>query len=135
MPESLGDAAQTRAIIEQVVSALTDKETPRTEAFQKMVDDRVGNEIKTTVSTMKVWVLGGVVANLIPLMLFAYWFGQYAKTIDDALMIVKAQQQTLAQRALWSGSIESRIGGLEQWAEPQGYRPPKPARFPDDGVR
>ena len=95
------------------------------------VDDKIDAKIKTAISSVKLWAFGGVAANLLPFIFLAYEFGQFSETVNRSLEVVERQQTTLEQRGAWMGETDRRIGALEQWAEPQGFVPPRQGHLPD----
>lgn len=74
-PESVGDQAQVHRIVRQVVMSYREIEG------NVEIDARIDRKI----DKVKLWLLGVVLANLIPVLAFAYMFGQFTGQIEAKL--------------------------------------------------
>lgn len=93
-----------------------------------MVDDAtreyVTDKTAAVESRIKLWVIGGVCANLIPAVAGAYFLGGINQNFNAAMVKVNDQQaQSVVDRA-WKMRVQQQQFALEQWAKSRGYAPP-----------
>lgn len=113
MAESLGDAAQTRKIIEQTVSAIHEIEgkerdfVTRSELRMEMTSLEQRLEIKLENAMLKTrnWVLGGIIASSI---MFGGGFLTMLLQFNRTADVVIAMQKTLEHRRAWSFESDER---------------------------
>lgn len=111
MPESLGDAAQTRAIIEQAIKAMDDMNgrdyVTRTEFRQDMKDLEGRLEIRLENAMLKTrnWVLGGIIASGL---IFGGGFLTMMSKFDRVATSVERMNVSLDQRRQWIDESDER---------------------------
>lgn len=112
MPESLGDAAQTRAIIEQAIKAMDELHGPRdfiTRAeFQRdmeKLEQRLEVRLENAMLKTRNWVLGGIIVSG---MIFGGGFLTLMSRFDRTADAVIEMQSTLDTRRNWSDENDER---------------------------
>lgn len=121
MPDSVGDAAQTRIIVEQVVDAAivrlgADREDGLDE---EEVDARIDRKI----DRVKIWLFGVVIANLIPVIWFSYMFGQFTASVETQIGTLREAvpgQWTQQQHESYASEVDRRVTRLERYHEGGG---------------
>jgi hypothetical protein len=85
-----------------------------TELFPELSDD-MDRRIELSATKIKLWIIGGILANLVVAMggaiPISYSLGQMTRSFEAA--INKMQDST------------ERIDDMEDWARTQGYQPPR----------
>lgn len=101
-----------------------------------MVDDATREYVidKTSAieSRIKLWVIGGVCANLIPIIGVAYMLGGISQDFKQGVRQLGEQQLQMASDRTWRIKFEQRQMGVEQWAKTKGYAALQSHREGDD---
>lgn len=102
-PESLGDHAQVHRIVRQVVMSYREIEG----------DAEIDARIDRKIDKVKLWLLGVVLANLIPVVAFAYMFGQFTGQIEAKLERLGSANGAEIDRRF--REVERRLADVERY--------------------
>lgn len=75
-------------------------------------------------SRIKLWVIGGVCANLIPAVAGAYFLGGINQNFNAAIVKVNDQAAKAEPDRRWKMRVQQQQFALEQWAKSRGYIAP-----------
>lgn len=101
-PESLGDQAQVHRIVRQVVMS-----------YRELDGHDVDERIDRKIDKVKLWLFGVVVANLIPVVAFAYMFGQFTGQIETKLNSMSGMSGVEVERRF--DEVDRRVTALESY--------------------
>lgn len=128
VPLTDGNAVQVRAVAEQVAEAVTQRSHLFSEEFARLethIDTRIAAAVTVSEHKLKLWVIGGVITQLIPMLPIIFFLGGIYNTNSAAITMLQKQQTQLEQRGQWMNERERWEQSIEQWAEPKGYVPPR----------
>jgi hypothetical protein len=113
MPDSLGDAAQTRSIIEQAIKATLEFEgkdrdfVTRAELGRDManLEKRLEVRLENAMLRTRNWVLAGIVASGL---MFGWGFMSMMSKFDRTVEAVSSMQKSLETRREWIDESDER---------------------------
>lgn len=128
MPLVDGNAEQLRVIIDQVIEARDLRRGSLHDDFLALkedIDRRIDSKIDSAVTKMKFWVVSAVLTQIVALLPVIFFLGGIYSTNSDALRSIQKLQTTIDSRGQWMSERERWEQGVEQWAKPKGFEPPR----------
>lgn len=126
MAGSLGDAAQVRMIVEQVLDAERAINGDGFEKIERHINRTIESSIVALEAKMNRRLLGAIFANAIPMIIAAFFMGGLWVKFQDVPGILEG-------RGTWMRHTEDRIMALERHADRQDstYVKPETVILPD----
>jgi hypothetical protein len=127
-----GNAEQVRLIAAQVAEAM---ELSRGGGWKREItslkedlERDIDVKIDSAVTRMKFWVISAVLAQVVPLVPIIFLLGGIYATNNAALELMKKQQEVLESYGARMNERDIWQQGVEQWAGPKGFVPPRERR-------
>lgn len=110
---------------------VADKEVRATDLFPELSDE-IDRRIMHSEQRIKYWVMGGIVANLLTLLVatipMVFYLGQISRdvqttvtTAGSSVVELKVRESWMRDRIIWEAAAE-------QWMESQGFKAPPAIR-------
>lgn len=126
-----GNAEQVRRIATQIMEAAEGREKPLREEFQRLeqsLDSKIAAAVHLSENKLKLWVIGGVLTQLVAALPVIFFLGGIYNTNNSALDMLRKQQTILDQHSEWMYQRERWGQAVELWGEPKGLRVPTDRR-------
>lgn len=129
-PDLDGNATQVRMIAAQIASAMEEARDGGSwqkaiEGLKKDLESDIDVKIDNAVTRMKFWVISAVLTQLLAMLPVIFFLGGIYSTNNAALAILNKQQAEIERRGQWMNERERWEQGVEQWAAPKGFVPPR----------
>ncbi len=130
MSEFDGNAAQVRTIAAQIAAAMEESRDGGSwrkdiEALKKDLEHDIDTKIDSAVTRMKFWVISAVLTQVAAMLPVIFFLGGIYSTNNAALELLNKQQTEIEKRGAWMSERERWEQGVEQWAGPKGFTPPR----------
>lgn len=119
-----GNAEQVRSIAGQMASAFG-RGIEEERHLLAEVDSRIKAQVEAMGDRLKLWVLGGILTQIVMVLPIIFFLGGIYSTNNATLELIRKQQATLERRGGWMSERERWEQGVEQWAGPKGFVPPR----------
>lgn len=125
-----GNTSQVRLIAGQIATAMEEARDGSSwrkdiEALKKALEQDIDSKIDAAVTRMKFWVISAVLTQVITFLPVIFFLGGIYTSNNQALELMQKQQTVLEKRGAWMNERERWEQGIEQWAGPQGFVPPR----------
>lgn len=125
MPEVLdGNAAQVRQVVESVVRAMSTTSEAEASLIAKL-EARMDEKISAAETKIKYWFIVGLLSLLVTYLPIIFFLGGIYSTGNQAVEMIGKQQALLEKRGDWMDERERWEQGIENWATPKGFTPPR----------